>query len=488
MSLLQYFIAPFLVSVGLLFMIISLMALIKIKKQSLKIQPTRTWNYLILLTVIFCLCYILVEYDIFQLSFSFQLLLISLVYFFGALFVYLITNNIYSLICLLISKIELSKQYAENARTNNEKETNENKAVTEANTRMKQLYAEVEKIKMFLEKKEIELSNQNNEFVKANLELSQSNSKLTEAYAELKEAKRKLDLNKRKLNRKNKYLSKSNLLMAEVFKKFIPEPFLPKIMNKELSQIQTGYIENTNLSIVFSDIRSFTAIAENLDLRVLFDILNRYFSFMSDPIYQNNGFIYQFVGDAIIALFDEDKTLPEKKHAVSAVTAALNMQFALNKFNEENVQILKKAIEIGIGIHTGEVMIGTVGYENRIDLSILGNTLDIVSRIELLTKEYHAKIIISETTFMNLDTSLFQYRPIGYLSTADLSTIKIFELFDCDQTEIILKKKSSKPYFEKAFNFLDNNQIKEAVEQFKFSLEVYPEDTAAKFLLKKYDR
>lgn len=478
--------ASFSILVGFILLLLSLSKLFQIKKEVSSIKPGYIWNFFIFIVFSFCLSYIFFAYNDIKSAISFQTLLDSCVYLLGALFVYLVLNNIALTVKMLINRIEVTNKYAKDAELLNDKEKEQNKAVVEANKRMKLLYKEVEQLTKFLENKESELRKQNTEFAKVNFELSESNLKLTEAYDQLKKAKSKIELKELQLKEKNKYLSKSNLLMAQTFKKFIPESFLPKVISDKSKEIHIGYIENLKLSIVLSDVRSFTSIAEILDSRDLFNILNRYFSYMADQVYKNNGFVDMFIGDAIISLFEDNKMDQKISHVTSAVLSAIGMQRSLNEFNQENKYLLKKPIQIGIGVHTGEVMIGTTGYATRLDISILGETLDIVSTLESLTKEYGVKIIVSEKIIKELDPLLFQYRQIGFLSTTDPNPLKIYELFDCDENDIFVQKQKTKPFFKKAFEFIENKQYNEANEQLKLSLQIFPEDNTAKLLSNKY--
>ena len=173
-----------------------------------------------------------------------------------------------------------------------------------------------------------------------------------------------------------------------IFKCFVPEPFLRRIASKGLNSIRVGYNEPTELTVLFSDIRGFTSIAEMMPPAELLTMLNSYFTALSAPIHQHQGFIDKFIGDAIMAIFEGPQ------HALNAVNAAMAMQEALEKWNIQAQRPLKS----GIGLHSGMAVIGTVGTASRMDSTVLGDSVNLAARLESLTKEHGHPIIVSENT------------------------------------------------------------------------------------------
>lgn len=174
----------------------------------------------------------------------------------------------------------------------------------------------------------------------------------------------------------------------EVFKKFVPEPFLRRIASRGVSSIELGYHEMTELTVLFSDIRGFTSIAESMPPDHLLTMLNHYFTALSEPIHQQEGFIDKFIGDAIMAIFEGPQ------HALRAVNAAVAMQAALAKWNQSQ----KQPLHSGIGLHSGRAVMGTVGAQNRMDSTVLGDCVNLAARLESLTKDHGHPIIASKHT------------------------------------------------------------------------------------------
>jgi len=153
-------------------------------------------------------------------------------------------------------------------------------------------------------------------------------------------------------------------------------------------------------SILFSDIRSFTNLSEELGAAGVVDMLNEYFSFMEDILKGNGGVIDKYIGDAIMALFGVPAKLG--KDADRAVKAALDMLAALDVLNKDRGARGQKAIAIGVGISTGEVIAGNIGSPTRMNYTVIGDTVNLASRIESLTKQYGAELLICGETMAAL--------------------------------------------------------------------------------------
>lgn len=218
---------------------------------------------------------------------------------------------------------------------------------------------------------------------------------------------------------------KVNKNLAEKFRLFVPEQFLQRIAPEGLESISVGNAHHEELTILFCDIREFTAIAEGQDPKQTFTWLNSFFEAMNQAIATHHGFVDKFLGDAIMAVFDRPGN-----HATDAVQAALMMNAKLQRLNL-SLHNLPTKIRMGIGIHTGEAMIGTVGSSSRIDSTVIGDVVNTASRLEELTKTYHCDIIASGQTRQAIAPTLTsqwrlldQLKPRGKQQCLDLYQVQ----------------------------------------------------------------
>ncbi len=168
--------------------------------------------------------------------------------------------------------------------------------------------------------------------------------------------------------------------------------------------------EEREVTILFSDIRSFTSLSERTRPRELVELLNAYFECMAKPIEQNNGVINKFIGDAIMAVFGAP--VGDPNHAKSAVQAGIGMLSALEELNAKVGS--ERALAMGIGIHTGEVIAGTIGAPHRMEYTVIGDNVNVASRLESLTKELDVPLIVSQQTVEAAGSSVgAQFRSLG---------------------------------------------------------------------------
>lgn len=196
--------------------------------------------------------------------------------------------------------------------------------------------------------------------------------------------------------------------IKDAFGKFVSPHIRDEILkgNMELGG------QKKEASVLFCDIRKFTTISEKLSAAEVVDLLNSYFNEMVQPIFKNGGVLDKFIGDALMAVFGVPGHDP--KHAENALKTALTMLKKLESFNEIRKMSGQEPIEIGIGLNSGELIAGNIGSSERMEYTVIGDTVNIASRLETLTKEYHQPIIISEYTYACLSqNSEFQFKELG---------------------------------------------------------------------------
>lgn len=207
-----------------------------------------------------------------------------------------------------------------------------------------------------------------------------------------------------------------NLVVS--FEKFVPRQFLDRVAREGIQNVKNfpiGKAERGFVTILFADIRSFTTLSESMLPQDVLDFLNSLFRRLSEPVHRNQGFVDKFMGDAIMALFDSPEG-QENQQVNNAVRASVEMMKSLQEFNQERAKSGLAPVKIGIGIHTGPVIFGTVGVEARMDMTVLGDSVNVAARLEKLNKEHGTTIIVSaQTRQLMKSDSAYQWREIGSL-------------------------------------------------------------------------
>lgn len=271
-------------------------------------------------------------------------------------------------------------------------------------------------------------------------------------------------------------------MMTRVFEKFVPKQFLQRIALDGLESLKPGNVRASRITILFSDLRSFTTMSEGMTAQDLFALLNEYLAQMQIPIDHFGGFIDKFIGDAIMALFDQE----EAAQAEAAVSAALGMQRRLSDWNRARQGSTTTPLSLGIGIHTGVVMLGTLGSTTRMDSTVIGDAVNLASRIEGLTKQYGARIIVSSDTLALLNRSRFESRELDLVAVKGRTApIAIHELFQDLEGEALERARRLAEAFAPALTLYRRREWTGAIAKFLTCLELAPGDAASALLLKR---
>jgi len=267
--------------------------------------------------------------------------------------------------------------------------------------------------------------------------------------------------------------------LNQSFSQFVPRQFLQLLNKDSICDVRLGDQSQQNMSVLFADIRDFTSLSEAMTPQETFNFINRYLSYMEPAIIQSQGFIDKYIGDAIMALFSGS--------ADDAVNAAIAMLQHLKYYNQERQKAGDYPIEIGIGINTGLMMLGTVGGKTHINSTVLSDAVNLASRLEHLTKEYGVSLLISHYTFDHLrDPSNYSFRLIGRVKVKGKSqSVSVFEVFDADPPPVRHRKLKTKTMFEQALCLYSQREWGKAAKLFQQCLEFVPEDKTAKIYLQR---
>lgn len=259
---------------------------------------------------------------------------------------------------------------------------------------------------------------------------------------------------------------------------FVPTEFLQLLNIEKITDIKLGDLAERELTILFSDIRNFTQISEEMSPRENFEFINSYLKAVSPYIVMNRGFIDKFIGDAIMAIF------PEKPY--DAIDAAIEMLSALDALNENRKIAKRRPIAIGIGIHGGNTIIGTVGAIERMEGTVISDVVNLASRLESLTKVLGAKIIVSESTFSSFPPEInYSNRYLGEIPVkGKKDSIKVREIL-CGKDELTQLKIKSKEKFELAVSLFFQSEFTQSQIIFNELKEISPNDLAVQYYLEK---
>lgn len=256
----------------------------------------------------------------------------------------------------------------------------------------------------------------------------------------------------------------------KIFRKFVPEEFLQNLNKENWLDVQLGDHVEREMTILFSDIRSFTSLSEKMTPHENFEFINGFLSAVYPSIHAQRGFVDKYIGDAVMALFDK----PE-----DAIEAGIGMHQSLLQYNKDRAKKGIFPIYMGIGLHAGNLMLGVIGVENRMQSTVISDAVNLASRLESLTKYYGSSLLVSQHAFA-ANKEAYPHRFLGRIKVVGKNVpIEIYEILSAEPDDILEKKNNAKPFFEEGLSLYFNKQFAEASVQLTHSLKVFPEDKAA---------
>jgi adenylate cyclase len=269
--------------------------------------------------------------------------------------------------------------------------------------------------------------------------------------------------------------------IAAASARFVPREFLKFLKRESIVDARLGDAVQAEMTIMFADIRSFTSLSESMSPQENFEFLNSYLSRVGPVIRQYDGFIDKYIGDGIMALFPNS--------AEDAVQAAIEMQQQVKIYNKHRENSGYKPISIGIGLHTGSLMLGTIGEAERMESTVISDAVNLASRVEGLTKLYGVGIVASVQTLCRIDDP--QHYKCRFLDRVQVkgkqTPVAVFEIYDGDSDIMIELKTQTQTYFEQGIFFHYQQQFAQAKQMFLRVLQVNKEDKAAIFYAERCD-
>jgi adenylate cyclase len=265
--------------------------------------------------------------------------------------------------------------------------------------------------------------------------------------------------------------------LRDSYQRFVPEGFLTMMNRPSITSIKLGDHVEGEMSIMFCDIRDFTSLSENMTPKENFDFINSFLKQIAVSITENDGFVDKFIGDEIMALFP--------KKPADAVNAAVSLQRNLGRFNEERAANGLPAVRVGIGLHVGQMMLGTIGEHHRMDFTVISDAVNTASRLQELTKVFDARILASTQLLSKLEsTDAYFSRFLGKIMVKGKKKwIAVSELSVDESGEVPDIRRRTSMNFEKAILAYLDREFDTAADAFAAVLALDPSDKVSEFYL-----
>jgi hemerythrin len=264
--------------------------------------------------------------------------------------------------------------------------------------------------------------------------------------------------------------------------RFVPHQLLRLLQAESILDLELGEQTERTMTILFSDIRGFTRLSEAMSPQQTFSFINSYLGEMEPIISRHGGIVDKYIGDAIMALFPAS--------ADSGLETAIGMLAQLRIYNEGRGRAGYPPVEIGIGLNTGIVMLGTVGGTQRMEGTVLSDAVNLASRLEATTKVYRTPLLISEHTLFALRSpAKYRIRFLDRIRVKGKSHPQsVYEVFDSDASSSREGKAATRTRFEEAVAYYHLKVIDKAVPLFEACLREVPEDWPARIYLERCHR
>ncbi|MGH7661681.1 MAG: adenylate/guanylate cyclase domain-containing protein [Vulcanimicrobiaceae bacterium] len=264
-------------------------------------------------------------------------------------------------------------------------------------------------------------------------------------------------------------------LVTDASARFVPQEFLDNLDRKTIAEVKLGDHVQRDMTVLFTDIRDFTALSEQLTPQQNFNFLNSYLKHVTPIIRNHHGFIDKYIGDAVMALF------PDK--ASDAITASIEVLNQVNRYNAGRRRAGYVPIEIGIGMHRGDLILGTVGEGNRMQTTVIADAVNVASRIEGLTKTFGVPLLLSKAVLDAVeDSSKYKLRHLGAVKAKGKKhSVEVYECFNTDPLELREHKEATAEQFEAAMNEFRKGMFLSAGKVFSRIAEMNKDDTVAAY-------
>lgn len=261
--------------------------------------------------------------------------------------------------------------------------------------------------------------------------------------------------------------------------RFVPNAFLKTLGRENITEVQLGDQVEQLVTVFFCDIRGYTTLSESMTPEENFKFVRSFHSRLGPIIDLNGGFVNQYLGDAIMAIF--------QKSPMDALRSSIAFQQSLYTYNEERQKKNRKPISVGIGFHTGKLIMGIIGDNKRHDAATISDTVNTAARMESLNKHYGTNILFSEDSLLGMEAvEDFHFRYLGKVQMKGKhQAVGIYECFDGDPVDLIAQKKQHLEIFNNGINAFFAKDFKGASQFFAEVVRLAPGDMTTQIFLRK---
>jgi len=232
--------------------------------------------------------------------------------------------------------------------------------------------------------------------------------------------------------------------------------------------------KSVTATVLFSDVRNFTGISEELGAQGTVSLLNEYFTVMVECIQQQGGMLDKFIGDAIMAVFG--LPMPHDDDEDRALRSAIGMITELGRWNVGRIAAGKKPVDMGIGLNTDVVVSGNIGSPKRMDYTIIGDGVNLASRLESACKQYAARILISEHTCRKL-RGTYRVREVDFVVVkGKQEPVAVYEVLDYHTEKTFPNLLEAVNYFKGGLAYYRKGQWDKAIDTFRGAIDLNPQD------------
>jgi class 3 adenylate cyclase len=265
----------------------------------------------------------------------------------------------------------------------------------------------------------------------------------------------------------------------DVFERFVPPAYLRRIAAQGLRSIRLGEADQQWVTILCCDIRGFTLLSERVKPSELIALINHFFERITQVVDWRHGVIDKFLGDAILCIFEGVDA------AQRAVDCGVDILTVVKSINADANRPTEQAIQIGIGLHTGPVILGTIGSPKRMDSTVLGLAVNLAKRLEEVTRPLGVEMLISDQVANQLPNGHgHQFRKLGGVSIKGSSTpIGIIEVYDQDPPEVRYLKDQIGPVMSEGIEFVEAGHLDAAMANLKKAQDIFPQDLPLRLLI-----